>query len=362
MVFDSYVVKNGKKLRRGYTTGSTATAAAKAATYVLFTGKRIAGVEIDTPAGIKLDLEVDILEIKEGYVTASVLKDGGDDPDATDGIEIIAKVEEIESGIELLGGKGVGQVTKPGLAVKVGKPAINPVPRKMLKTEINKVLPADKGVRVTIEVPEGEKIAKKTFNPKLGIIGGISILGTTGIVEPMSEKAYCDSLAINISQAVALGEEELILVFGNYGKRMAIDLGFREEQIIRMSNFVGFMLKECVARGVKKIILLGHIGKLVKVGAGIFNTHSHLADARLETIAAYTASIGGSRELINGILKANTAEDTIEMIKEAGFEEVFNVLAKRVSIRAEEHVDGELEVKSLLFSMQGEILGRYGGW
>ncbi|OCL26127.1 hypothetical protein U472_08920 [Orenia metallireducens] len=362
MVFDSYVVKNGKKLRRGYTTGSTATAAAKAATYVLFTGKKIDRIKIGTPAGIELDLEVNILEIKDRYVAVSVLKDGGDDPDATDGIEIIAKVEEIEAGIELIGGEGVGQVTKPGLPVNVGEPAINPVPRKMLKTEINKVLPADKGVRVTIEVPEGEEVAKKTFNPKLGIVGGISILGTTGIVEPMSEKAYQDSLALNISQAVALGEEELILVFGNYGKRMALELGFREEQIIRMSNFVGFMLKECVAKGVKKVVLLGHIGKLVKVGAGIFNTHSHLADARLETIAAYTASLGGSQKLINGILNANTAEETINIIKEAGYEEIFNILARRVSIRAKEHVNGELEVRSLLFSMKREVLGRYGGW
>jgi cobalt-precorrin-5B (C1)-methyltransferase len=192
MTFNSYVVKDGKELRRGYTTGSTATAAAKAATKMLFTGQQIEQIEIATPAGIDLNLEVTNSELKSNKAQATITKDAGDDPDVTDGIQISAQVTEIEAGIELTGGLGVGQVTKPGLAAEVGQAAINPVPRQMIRQEVKQVLPADKGVQITIVVPNGEEVAKKTLNSKLGIKGGISILGTTGIVEPMSETAYKD--------------------------------------------------------------------------------------------------------------------------------------------------------------------------
>ncbi|GAB6100471.1 cobalt-precorrin-5B (C(1))-methyltransferase CbiD [Halanaerocella petrolearia] len=358
MTFESYVIKNGKRLRRGYTTGSTATAAAKAATELFFSGQKINQVQIDTPAGIELDLEVVNIKLDPDYAQAAIIKDGGDDPDVTDGLEIRAKVERIDSGIELVGGTGVGKVTKPGLPVDKGQAAINPVPRQMIREEVSKVLPSEAGVRITIEVPKGVETAQKTLNPKLGIKGGISILGTTGIVEPMSEEAYKDSLAIGIDQAQAIGVEELVLVFGNYGKKQAIELGFKEEQIIRMSNFVGFMLDHCMRQEVEQIVLIGHIGKLVKVAAGVFNTHSKIADARLETIAAYTASLGGSQELINRILTANTAEEAVGIVKGTEWEEVFNLLAKRVMIRAQDYTDNALEVKSLLFSMEDGVVGK----
>ncbi|MCK8826469.1 cobalt-precorrin-5B (C(1))-methyltransferase CbiD [Natroniella acetigena] len=360
MGFESYIIRDGEKLKRGYTTGSAAVAAAKAATKMLMTEQEVKTIKIDTPAEIELELEVVKTSYNDQQATASIIKDGGDDPDVTDGLEIVAHVELLDSPkIELDGGQGVGQVTKPGLATEVGEVAINPVPRKMIIDEVKKVLPAERGAKIVIEVPKGEETATKTLNPQLGIEGGISILGTTGIVEPISEQAYKDSLVLAIDQALATGEEELVFVFGNYGKRMAAKLGYQPEQVIRMSNFVGFMLKYAVEKGVSELTLIGHLGKLVKVAAGIFNTHSYVADARRETIAAYTAASGGQQELIKQILAANTAEETIELLKEAELTEVFDLLAKRVAIRAEEYVKGELEVRSLLFSMEEEVLGSY---
>jgi cobalt-precorrin-5B (C1)-methyltransferase len=358
MTFNSYVVKDGKELRRGYTTGSTATAAAKAATKMLFTGQQIEQIEIATPAGIDLNLEVTNSELKSNKAQATITKDAGDDPDVTDGIQISAQVTEIEAGIELTGGLGVGQVTKPGLAAEVGQAAINPVPRQMIRQEVKQVLPADKGVQITIVVPNGEEVAKKTLNSKLGIKGGISILGTTGIVEPMSETAYKDSLALSIDQAVASGITELVLVFGNYGRRQAKEMGYEAPAIIRISNFVGFMLDHCMQQDVDRVIIIGHIGKIVKVAAGIFNTHSQLADARLETMAAYTASLGGSQELINQILAANTAEEAVGIIIEANLEEVFDLLAQRVTSRVKDYVADEFVVESCLFSMEEGVLAK----
>ncbi|KXS43890.1 MULTISPECIES: cobalt-precorrin-5B (C(1))-methyltransferase CbiD [unclassified Candidatus Frackibacter] len=360
-MFESYIERDGKKLRRGYTTGTTAAGAAKAATQMLYSQEIIEEVMIETPAGIDVNLEIIAPNIEQERVSCTVIKDAGDDPDITDGLEIVAEVSKIKAGIEIEGGQGVGVVTKPGLAVKVGEPAINPVPRKMIIDEVKKVLPANAGVKVRIKVPEGEEVAKKTFNPRLGIKGGISILGTTGIVEPMSKRAYKESLVIAIDQAIAEEREELVFIFGNYGKRMANNLGIVDEEWIKMSNFVGYMLERAAEKGIKRIILLGHIGKLVKVAAGIFDTHSKIADGRLETIAAYTASLGGSQDLINGILKANTAEETVQILKEARMAtEVFNFLAKRVVIRAAEKVNQQIDFGSIIFSMEKEILGSYG--
>ena len=358
-----YINKDGKKLRRGYTTGSSATGAAKAAVKALFSGKTVDKVSISTPAGIDLKLDVVRLEQGDNYCKASIIKDGGDDPDVTDGLEIAVKAEKIANGIEITGGQGVGRVTKPGLPVEKGQAAINPVPRKMIKNEVSKVLPDNKGVKLTVEVPKGEKVAQKTLNTKLGIKGGISILGTTGIVEPMSEEAYRKSLALKIDQALAENYEKLVLVFGNYGKKQAVELGFKEGQLIRMSNFVGYILKQCVDKGVKEVVLLGHIGKLVKVSAGIFVTHSKKADARLETIAAYTASVGGSQDLINNILNANTAEEAAGIIQDNEYDQVFDLLAKRAALRSEEYINDAMGIQSLLFSMTEGIIGtyKYGG-
>ncbi|MFW6269186.1 MAG: cobalt-precorrin-5B (C(1))-methyltransferase CbiD, partial [Bacillota bacterium] len=250
-------------------------------------------------------------------------------------------------------------VTKPGLPIKEGKAAINPVPRKMIKKSVREVLLEGEGAKITITVPGGKKVAEKTFNPRLGIKGGISILGTTGIVEPMSESAYKESLAVELKQAVALGEKELVFVFGNHGKRLAIDLGYKKEAIIRMSNFVGYMLDQTTKLEIKSIVMVGHIGKIVKVAGGIFNTHSKNADARKEIIAAYTALCGGGQSLVEEIFLANTAEEISKILVEKNFQKVFNNLAKRVVESVHQRLDNNLSLSAIIFSLENGILGSY---
>lgn len=358
MSFESYTVKNGEKLRKGFTTGSAAAGAAKAAVLSFFRDKEPDTITISTPKSIELQLEPTFRDPKEGTVVAGVTKDAGDDPDVTDGLEIRAKVESAESGEFILeGGQGVGLVTKPGLPVQQGKAAINPVPREMIKKEVEKVLPADRGVRVTIEIPEGESVAEDTFNPKLGIKGGLSVLGTTGIVEPMSEDAYKESLAAELSQTVALGETEIVMVFGNSGEKMAKKSGFHPETVVRMSNFVGYMLDQSSRLEVETITLFGHVGKIVKVAGGIFNTHSKVADARLEILAGLSAYCGADRQLIEKIFDANTAEQAAGILLENDFDEVFGELADRVVERVEGRLGGEVRAKSVVFSHDSGLLG-----
>ncbi len=361
MAFNKYIEKNGKKYRMGYTTGSAAAGAAKAATEMLMTGQLKENVKIVTPAGIELDLKLLSVELNSCYARAAIIKDAGDDPDVTDGIKIYARVGKIsEDKVVIKGGQGVGKVTKPGLPIAVGKAAINPVPRKMIKKAVKEVLPAGQGVKVIIEIPAGEEIARKTFNSKLGIKGGISILGTTGIVEPMSRSAYRESLAVELKQAVALGYKELVFVFGNHGKKIAIKLGYKEEKIIRMSNFVGYMLDQCLNLDINKILLIGHIGKIVKVAGGIYNTHSKEADARMEIIAAHAALYGAQKRVIKEIFAANTAEEAGDILLENNFKEVFNYIAKRVVARVKERVNNKFIISSIVFSMEKGILGSYG--
>ncbi|QTL98789.1 cobalamin biosynthesis protein CbiD [Iocasia frigidifontis] len=360
MVFESYVTINGKRYRRGFTTGSAAAAAAKGAALILFTGQEPEQVQIKTPAGIELNIPLKAVEYGEGFVRVFVEKDAGDDPDLTDGMEIAARVEEISTGIELSGGQGVGRVTKPGLSVPVGKAAINPVPEKMIKEAVSSVLPEGSGAKVMIEVPGGEEVAQKTFNPRLGIVGGISILGTSGIVEPMSKKAYQESLALELKQLVVEGGDQVVLVFGNYGREMAVKLGYQPKEVVRMSNFAGYMLRECQRLKIKRVIILGHLGKIVKLAGGIFNTHSKVADARLEIIAAYTAALGGDRETICCILSSNTSAEAVGIIIEAGLVAVFDLLAERVVIRIKEYLREEgMGLKSIIFTLEEGVLGTY---
>ena len=298
--------------------------------------------------------------------TAEVIKNGGDDPDITNGTTICASVELLEADpveipgenneIILLGGKGVGRVTKPGLSVSVGEPAINPVPRRMIIHEIKKLLPKGR-VKVTISVPEGEKLAKKTFNPRLGIIGGISILGTTGIVRPMSKEAYVDSLIPQIDQTIALGHNVIVLTPGGMGEKKAIELGVPREAIVQTSNFIGTMLEESTKRGIRGIILFGHIGKIIKVAGGIFYTHSKIADGRREILAAHAAMIGASPVLVKEIMELNTIDASIELIKSHSLQEVYNNIARWASKRSLEFLGEELRLGTAIYSLNGDIIG-----
>lgn len=342
---------NGKEMRRGYTTGSCAAAAAKGAVQMLFSQKSLDRVGIMTLAGIPLDLQLYNILIEPDKACCSIQKDAGDDPDVTHGIHIFAQAKKTPSGIDLKGGKGVGLVTKPGLVVKVGNPAINPGAKKMIIQEVEKVLPKDAGVEITFFIPDGEAIAQKTFNPRLGIMGGLSILGTTGIVEPMSEEAWKESLRLELKVLREQGQKKFIMVFGNYGENYAKNhLQLWNIPLVKFSNYVGYGLKAAADLGFEEILLLGDIGKLIKVAAGIFNTHSHVADARMEIVAAYAASLGASKEIIKEILALNTTVAAIELLEKENLMDIFPVLARRVSERAMQHINDSVLIGTVLFT------------
>lgn len=361
---EEYVYIDGKKYKRGYTTGSCATAAAKAASYMLLTKFPVEVVNIDTPKGIPLNLKVENINIQDDYVECSIRKDGGDDIDATHNMHIYARAEFIDSKeIIITGGNGVGRVTKKGLGIEIGESAINKTPRNMINNEVRKVIGEDKGVKITIFAPEGELIAKKTFNPRLGIVGGISIIGTTGIVEPMSDEGWKKSLSIELEMKKAQGIDKIILVPGNHGEMFIKEtLGIDIKYIVRTSNFIGYMLKEAQRIGFKKILMAGHLGKYVKIAGGIFNTHSKVADARNEILLANLALMNAPFELIKKVNECLTTEEFIEIInfKEyEGYKEIYNILSNKCRERIDIYLnDEEIDVEVMIFSMEKELLGQ----
>ena len=358
---EGYRFYHGKKLRYGFTTGSAATAAAKAAMMIFFRNEVPDDVIIDLPVGSTLKIEINSARKREDYTLASVIKDGGDDPDITHGLEIFAKISlRDDDKVNIYGGIGVGIVTRMGLPTEVGKSSINPVPLKMIENEVRKILPENMGVDVEIFVPDGEEIAKRTLNSKLGVIGGISILGTTGIVKPMSEEAFKDSLAIELKMCLADNlDKEVVFVFGNYGKRF-IDKNFviDEEKVLVISNFVGFMLDKACEYGVKKIHFVGDLGKFVKVAGGIFHTHSRVSDAKLEILAANALLTGEKTENLLKIMNSNTTEEAVNYISN---KETFLLLAEKAKIKCEEYVrrnGAEISVETLIFSAENRELAR----
>ena len=359
---DEYLYFRGKKLRYGYTTGSSATAATKAALmYLLDDSKHdIPEVTIKLPSGNSLTISVNSLEKKENSVLASVIKDGGDDPDVTHGLEIYSKVSlRNDSKINIFGGIGVGKVTKKGLPIAPGNSAINPVPLKMIKETVEEMLPEGLGADVEIFVPKGEETAKKTLNAKLGIIGGISILGTTGIVKPMSEESWKASLAIELKMALEnAGNGEAVFLFGNRGKQYLSDnFEGNTSQAIVISNFVGYMFDRACEFEAKKIYFIGELGKFVKVAGGIFHTHSRVSDAKMEILTANALLVGESTENMKKIMASNTTEEATKYIEKT---EVYNLLAEKAKQKCEEYCrrnGWELEVETLIISAEKEVLG-----
>jgi len=249
-------------------------------------------------------------------------------------------------------------VTKPGLSVAIGEPAINPGPRKMIMQAVRDVLPAGFGAIVTISIPDGQRLAKRTLNPTLGIIGGLSIIGTTGIVEPMSEEAFKNSLSPQINMVKALGYDQVVFAPGKIGQDIAINrYGIPAETVIQTSNFIGHMLESAVFYKMKKVLLFGHLGKLVKVAAGIFHTHNRMADARFETLAAYMAAEGAPQQAILEILACNTTEAAMPIIAHYKLQSVYGVLAARASARSKRYVFDDLIVGTVIVTLQGDILG-----
>lgn len=347
-----------KELRKGYTTGSCAAAAAKAAVLALRQESPPDGVTIAVPGGQELHLPVKV--VKDGdWAEGVVIKDAGDDPDITDGVSVCVKARLCPGPVRILAGSGVGTVTRPGLAVPAGEPAINPVPRAMINAAVTPLLQPGQGVELTVSIPGGEELAKRTLNPRLGIQGGLSILGTTGIVEPMSVEAFKSSLVPQVSMSLAAGHRTLVLTPGRMGQRRAVETyGFVEEAVILTSNFIGHLLEACAEYGVERVLLFGHIGKLVKVAGGIFYTHSRVADARREIVAAYLAADGAGAEAVREVMASPTVEAVLEIVKSCGREGFWDYLAGEASRRAGEFVHGRLTVGTVFLNLKGGVIGR----
>ena len=352
---NNFIVKNGKQLRFGYTTGSCATAAAAAATRMLFRQHPLEFMAITLPTGAQVVFNINDIAIQAQTVTCSVTKDAGDDPDVTDGIKIFATATLAPSEIRLNGGEGIGRITSQGLACPVGEAAINPVPRKMILDNVARICKEENspaGVTITIFVPAGEQLATKTFNPRLGIVGGISILGTTGIVEPMSEKAIVDTIKLLIDKQSLVDSENILITPGNYGRdycREVLQLDI--EKAVKCSNFIGETIDYLVYRKFQKVLLVGHIGKLVKIAGGIMNTHSAIADCRNEIFAAHTALAGADKELVQKVMNSLTTDQILEHLDQADIcEQVFASILERILFQLNYRSKNALQISVIAFS------------
>ena len=361
---ERYIEKGGKRLRLGYTTGSCAAAAAKAAAWMLLTGRRREHISLTTPKGIALELQVREISMGENTVSCAIEKDSGDDPDITRGARIFAAVSRSDvPGIAVDGGEGVGRVTKQGLDQPVGNAAINSVPRQMITENLEEVcrLTDHKGgLSVVISVPGGEELAKKTFNPRLGIVGGISILGTTGIVEPMSEQALVDTIKVELRQRRADGAEYVLLTPGNYGSEFIRDgLGIDPASAVQVSNFIGDAVDMCRELGFRGVLLIGHVGKLVKLAGGMFNTHSKYGDCRMEILTAHAALCGVSPKGATEMLQCVACDDAIRILQQEHIDkETLASLIDRIGQLLRIRAGEELETGAVTFSKAYGLLGR----
>lgn len=360
-MLEKYVSKGSKKLRCGFTTGTCAAAASAGAARMLLSGKVIENITVITPSGNSVTVGLTDIKKENDYVSCAVQKDSGDDPDVTDKILVYSTVSYEKSGITVDGGEGVGRVTKKGLKQQIGEAAINPVPRKMIEEQLKTAASDysyDGGLKAVISVPMGIQIAKKTFNPRLGIEGGISILGTTGIVEPMSEQALIDTISVELDVRKAQNEEFIIVTPGNYGQDFLRDnLGIAVDKCVKCSNFIGDTIDMCIEKGFKSMLLVGHIGKLSKLGCTIYNTHSRYADGRMEAFALCAALCGAEREVLENILGCITTDAALEILKKEGiFDKTIKMLEKRIDRSLKLRTKGSIEIGMITFSEEYGIL------
>lgn len=351
-------------LRYGWTTGSCAAAAAKAAAQMLFGGEEIHHVRLMTPKGIELYLDVESATWMPDYAECAVRKYSGDDPDVTDGLLIFAKVERCGGDQILLdGGAGVGRVTKPGLEQQIGQAAINKVPRKMITEEVSGVCREygySGGVKVLISIPEGEETAKKTFNPRLGITGGLSVLGTSGIVEPMSEKALTDTIYLEMKMLHESGSSYCYAVPGNYGIDFLTEsMGIDPDLAVKCSNYVGETIDDARLLGMKGLLLIGHVGKFIKLAAGVMNTHSRQADCRMEVFASHAAMAGADTDTVKAVMDCLNTTEAVRILKGKGLlQDVMKTVMERIEFYLRQRAGEELQIGAIVFSSEEGILGQ----
>jgi len=354
---DSTRLIGGKLLRRGYTTGSCAAAAAKAAVIMLLTQMPCHTVTIATPNKAVLTLDVADAGYTRSQASCAIQKDSGDDPDVTNGVLVYAQVTFAPDGIAITGGEGIGRVTKTGLDQPAGTHAINSVPRRMIREECAAVCNTyayTGGLSVIISVPGGEKLASRTFNPRMGIEGGISILGTTGIVEPMSEAAMADTIRTELNLLHAAGHRDVLLTIGNYGEAFARDtLKLSLKSHIKCANFIGETLSSAAEKGFLRTLLVGHIGKLVKLGIGITNTHSAHGDGRMETLISCALEAGASLRILREIQACISTDAALECLPDGLAEMTMTLLCRRIEDTLQRHVAAHLEVGFICFRGMG---------
>lgn len=360
MRLEEYVYRGAEKLRCGYTTGSCAAAAAKAAAEMIFTGHEVTGVKLMTPKGIMLDLDVVDAEMKDGSSSCAIVKDSGDDPDITNGIRVYSRVRLIPEGTVILGGEGVGVVTKAGLDRPVGDAAINTVPRRMISGAVAEI--AEKygysgGFEVTVSIPQGVELAKKTFNPRMGIEGGISVIGTSGIVEPMSNTAVIETIRAEANIRRAAGQRNMLLTIGNYSEDFVQrELPFSLERSVTCSNFIGDAIDIGMELGFESILIVGHIGKLVKLGAGIMNTHSSWADGRMDVLVTCGVLAGADTDTLKRLPDCVTADAAMDILEEDGYlEKTADMLSQRMDSYLRARVKDSIPIAALAFSYKRQL-------
>lgn len=344
-----------KALREGFTTGSCAAAAALACCLWQRDGACPRQVSVTVPEGRRYAPEI----IPHSNGECGVIKDSGDDPDITKGMEVIVHVELLQGDgpLDFCAGEGVGIVTEEGLKIPVGEPAINPVPRRMIEEAVRSVF-GNRAARVTVSIPGGAEIARRTFNPRLGIRGGLSVLGTSGVVRPMSEEALKESLYAELRMRVMQGRKRLAFTFGNQGEEMLSRL-FPEFCIVQVSNEIGYMLDAAAELGVRNLLIGGHPGKLAKVSAGLMQTHSRTGDARREAIVTQLALMGAPVTLMESVYGCTTTDAAMRLIHGAGFDAVWNRLACAAQRYCSLRVRGEIKIDVVFLDGQGEMLGKW---
>ena len=360
---EEYLVKDGKRLRLGYTTGSCAAAAAKAAAWMLLTGRKKETIRLQTPKGIELNLDVLDIQRSADEVRCAIRKDSGDDPDITNGIEVCARVELTEDGISIDGGEGIGRVTKPGLDQPPGAAAINSVPRKMIAAAVSDIAETcdyHGGFRIVVSVPNGAELASRTYNPRMGIEGGISIIGTTGIVEPMSNSALVDTIRLEERMRREEGCRSLLLTLGNYSQSfIQRNMPFALDRCVTCSNFIGEAIEAALEYGFERILIIGHIGKMAKLGAGIMNTHSAQADGRMEVLVTCGLLAGADVDTLKKITECVTVDAAVSLLQDAGaLEKSMEILGKRAEYYLAAKVKSSIPIGAVMFSDKFGILVR----
>lgn len=356
-----YIQVGQKRLRWGVTTGSCAAAAAYGASCLLRSGQMPSHACLDLPNGEELCLPLCEGKQEDGYAQAQVQKDAGDDPDITHGVWVQARVwpGEPGQGVRILGGEGVGRVTLPGLACPVGEAAINPGPREQIRRAVVCAFAGtEPDLMVEISIPGGRELAARTYNPRLGIVGGLSVLGTTGIVEPMSEEALVQSIRLELRQLRAMGEETVVLTPGNYGRDFIQSCREIPDRLaVKCSNFIGDALDEVVSLGFRRVLLIGHVGKLCKLAAGVMNTHSRWADARAEVFVAYAALEGAPRPVLEELFSAVTTDAMLDILRREGLEQaVMERVLERVEQAVAARLGPQIPCGVLIFSQKhGEL-------